>query len=60
MGEGRRQSRASGLAAFDGDTLVPMETGDKIVIEKAQASTRIIKMSDLSFVEVLRRKMSNH
>lgn len=60
MGEGRRQSRVSGLAAFDGDTLVPMETGDKIVIEKAQASTRIIKMSDLSFVEVLRRKMSNH
>ena len=60
MGEGRRQSRASGLAAFDGDTSVPMETGDKIVIEKAQASTRIIKMSDLSFVEVLRRKMSNH
>lgn len=60
VGEGRRQSRAAGLAAFDGDTSVPMVTGDQIVIEKAQVSTRIIKMSDLSFVEVLRRKMSNH
>lgn len=60
IGEGRRQSRAWGLAAFDGDTSVPMVTGDRIVIEKAQASTRIIKMSNLSFVEVLRRKMSNH
>ncbi len=58
IGEGRRQVQESGLATFDGDTVVPMVTGDRIVIEKAQVSTQIIKLSNLSFVEVVRRKMS--
>lgn len=58
IGEGRRQVQESGLATFDGDTTVSMVTGDRIVIEKAQVSTRIIKLSNLSFVEVVRRKMS--
>ncbi len=38
--------------------LAPHALNSRIIIEKAQVSTRIIKMSDLSFVEVLRRKMS--
>ncbi len=58
IGQGRRQVRESALATFDGDASVSMTTGDRIVIEKAKASIQIVKMSDLSFVEVLRRKMS--
>lgn len=57
MGEGRKQSKVYGLAAFDGETSIPMVTGDRIVIKEAQACTRILKLSNLSFVEVLRRKL---
>ena len=46
-----------GLASFDGDTTIPMVTGDCIIIRRADAKTRILKLNHLSFVEVLRRKM---
>lgn len=59
LGEGRRQSEERGLASFDGDTEIPMVTGDRIVIQRASVSTRILKLNHLSFVEVLRQKMHN-
>ena len=33
IGEGRRQNEEKGLASFDGDTVIPMVTGDKIIIK---------------------------
>ena len=60
LGEGRRQIQENGLAAFDGDVEVPMSTGDRIVIKKASVSVKILKLNHLSFVEVLRQKMSNN
>ena len=60
LGEGRRQIQENGLASFDGDVEVPMSTGDRIVIKKASVSVKILKLNQLSFVEVLRQKMSNN
>ena len=60
LGEGRRQIQENGLASFDGDVEVPMSTGDWIVIKKASVSVKILKLNHLSFVEVLRQKMSNN
>ena len=60
IGEGRRQELEKGLASFDGDTVIPMVTGDRIVIRKATVSCRILKLNHLSFVEVLRQKMRDH
>lgn len=57
LGEGRRQNEERGLASFDGDTVIPMVTGDRIVIKKAVVSTKILKLNHLSFLEVLRQKM---
>ncbi|MGI6071009.1 MAG: NAD(+)/NADH kinase [Blautia sp.] len=57
IGQGRRQLEETAVASFDGDTTIPMKTGDKIIIERAKVSTKIIKLSNLSFVEVLRQKM---
>ena len=48
-----------GMAAFDGDTTVPMVTGDRIVIEKSTKDTSIIKINNVSFLETLRKKMNN-
>ena len=60
LGEGRRQIQENGLASFDGDVEVSMSTGDRIVIKKASVSVKILKLNHLSFVEVLRQKMSNN
>ncbi len=57
LGEGRHNNCEKGLASFDGDKKVSMITGDRIVIRKAKEKTRIVKLSHLSFVEVLRQKM---
>ncbi|MDO4274434.1 MAG: NAD(+)/NADH kinase [Eubacteriales bacterium] len=59
VGKGRHQDYEKGLAAFDGDTTVPMVTGDRIVIRKASVKTKILKLNHLNFVEVLRQKMRN-
>ncbi|MDO4337495.1 MAG: NAD(+)/NADH kinase [Eubacteriales bacterium] len=59
LGEGRRQNQEKGLASFDGDTMIPMVTGDRIVIRRSAVSTKILKLSHLSFVEILRQKMRN-
>ena len=59
IGRGRHQDSERGVASFDGDAVVPMITGDKIVIQKASVKTKILKLNHLSFVEVLRQKMQN-
>ena len=60
LGEGRHEDMENGLASFDGDTVIPMVTGDRIVIQKASVSSRILKLNHVSFVEVLRQKMRDH
>ena len=44
----------------DGDDLIPLQTGDKVVIKKAWETARIIKLSKISFLETLREKMKGH
>lgn len=60
VGEGRRVSEEQAVVSFDGDTMLQMVTKDKLIIEQAKVKTRIVKLSNLSFVEVLRKKMRNH
>ena len=49
-----------GMAFFDGDTSVPMITGDRIEIKKSRKDTWLVKVSRISFLETLRRKMANN
>lgn len=56
--EGKTKGEAKAVVAFDGDTVIPMVTGDKIVIQRARQDTRIIKISNINFLEILRQKMS--
>ena len=59
IGEGRQKGMARAVASFDGDTNVIMTTGDRIVIRRSVRDTQIVKISNISFLEVLRRKMKN-
>lgn len=45
-------------AIFDGDTVVTLNCDDSIQVEKAGRTVKLIKLEDISFLEVLRKKMS--
>ncbi|MDD3219311.1 MAG: NAD(+)/NADH kinase [Lachnospiraceae bacterium] len=59
IGPGRGESPENAVASFDGDTNIPMRTGDRIVIERAGKNTKIVKTNHISFLEILRKKMNN-
>ncbi len=46
-------------ATFDGDTIVKMTSKDYIHIKKSERTVRFIKTDEISFLEILRRKMSS-
>lgn len=46
-------------AIFDGSHRVALRTGEKIEIRKSKKTTGIVKLSQVSFLEVLHRKMSD-
>lgn len=57
MGSGRRSQKEEAFATFDGEVLVPMMTGDYVDIRRADRIVNILKISKVSFLEVLRNKM---
>lgn len=59
IGEGGQGCEAKAVVSFDGDTNVPMRTADRVAIRRSVKDTQIIKISNISFLEVLRRKMKN-
>lgn len=44
--------------SFDGSRQTTLKTGDRVVIRKSEQETEIIKMSKVSFLETLHKKMS--
>ncbi len=48
------------FAYFDGDRAIELVNGDIISIRRSQISTNIIKLSGKSFLEILKRKMSDN
>ena len=57
IGSGRRNDREQAFVTFDGDVLVPVETGDCVDIQRSEKTVNILKISRISFLEVLRNKM---
>ena len=47
-------------ANSDGNERISMETGDKIFISKAENTTKIVKLSKVSFLEILHKKMGDY
>ena len=47
-------------ANSDGNERISMKTGDKIIISKAKNTTKIIKLSKVSFLEILHKKMGDY
>ena len=52
-----RANSGGQTAAFDGDSYVGLEQGDLIEIEKSELVTRVVKLDQRSFLEILKHKM---
>jgi len=60
VGPGRSVADEEVLVTFDGVQGPVLGNGDYVEIEKAKHVTKIIKISNVSFLEVLRNKMRNN
>ena len=57
--EGHSGTREGAVVTFDGDTYMRLSCGDQVEISKAARSARLVKINNISFLEVLRKKMSS-
>lgn len=56
--ERQNHSNECGIAVnFDGDLTYPLKTGDRVRIVKAKQKAKLIRISQISFLETLRKKM---
>lgn len=58
IGQPRENRLGEAEISFDGDVVATLGMGDRIDICKTQKKTKIIKLSKISFLEVLREKMN--
>lgn len=56
----RKAQKEEAIVSFDGQPGTLLSPGDRIVIRKSDAVTRMVKLFDVSFYEVLREKIANH
>lgn len=54
----RKSQREEALATFDGEEYTELEPADRIRIQRAACSTKLVKIYQRSFYEVLRSKLS--
>lgn len=60
IGTRRLESDEAVEVSFDGDAVFKLAVGDRIVIKRAKTNTKILKLSKLSFLEILRKKMQEY
>lgn len=60
IGAGRHGTEEEVFVTFDGADTVSLVTGERVTIRKSAAVTKIMKLSQVSFLETLRRKMKGN
>lgn len=57
IGPGRKMEKDRAVATFDGDTEIGLVSGERVKIRRSIHATKLIKLNDQSFLEVLSRKL---
>ena len=57
IGPGRKVEKDRAVATFDGDTEIGLVSGERVKIRRSIHATKLIKLNDQSFLEVLSRKL---
>ena len=60
INQGKKDTDSVRAVYFDGDRYVEVLNGDKIIIRRSDISTKIIKLSSVSFLEILGKKMGSN
>ncbi|MGN1166242.1 MAG: NAD(+)/NADH kinase [Lachnospiraceae bacterium] len=60
IGKGRNGTVEEVFTTFDGADMISLKTGDRVTIRKSFATTKIMKLSKMGFLEILRRKMKGN
>lgn len=60
IGVGRNGREEEVFVTFDGADMVELRTGDKVTITRSCHETKLMKLSKVSFLEILRRKMKGN
>lgn len=60
IGKGRDGAIEEACISFDGEHNIEVHTGERIKICKAKEKTSLLKLSKVSFLEILRRKMKGN
>ncbi len=60
IAKGRDGEEEEAEISYDGDLHINAKTGDKIVIQKAEETTKLLKLNQISFLEILREKMKGN
>lgn len=60
IGTGRHGTKEEVFVTFDGADTVSLVTGEQVTIRKSVTVTKIMKLSQVSFLETLRRKMKGN
>ncbi|WP_026504641.1 NAD(+)/NADH kinase [Butyrivibrio sp. NC3005] len=55
--EGRNGVLQEAEASFDGRYGTKLQTGDRLVVSKSDTTTRILKINEVSFLEILHKKL---
>ena len=56
----RKAQKEEAIVSFDGQSGTQLSPGDRVVIRKSDAVTKMVKLFDVSFYEVLREKIAKH
>lgn len=60
IGEGRNGKNEEVYITFDGADVVELKTRDRLTVCKSDTITKLMKLSKVSFLEILRRKMKGN
>jgi NAD+ kinase len=60
IGRVRKSQAEEGAATFDGKVDIPLEPGDVVTVCRSKFNTRLVKLRETSFYEILRSKLNNH
>lgn len=60
VGVGRDGNVEEAVVSFDGEKDMIVHTGNRIYIKKAEMTAKLLKLSKISFLEIMRRKMKGN
>lgn len=60
ISQGRYGKDEQAIVTFDGADMLQLTTGDRVTIRKSETSTRLVKLSEESFMKTMRKKMKGN